>query len=350
MNAIFGTFFLLRLVLQSVGAPSTAAQTPLQQVTAARDRVYAHVDELKARAGSDLTVDLATRLNADIEELSDPSERPAPYPVADWNERLANVATLDVSFADQLLAGKSEPLAGTHGLVERLARSRVDGTLQPYALYVPASAGPHPPVVVLLHGHPQTESELLGVPYFRSLADASGAVVIAPWGRGYYNFAAPADQDVYAALDDVEAALPVDSHRVYLAGYSMGGFSVFKVGPLQAQRWRAIMCISGAILNSETETIRFRFRDTPFYVVTGAHDVNIPTIYGELTASYLMNAGIPVSFYEQDGGTHYLPTLVPSLRKAWDDMLANVVREPANLRVAGALPAVPPQPAAGFKP
>ncbi|MGZ3497511.1 MAG: alpha/beta fold hydrolase [Vulcanimicrobiaceae bacterium] len=351
MNTLGKGLFAIGFGLRLAAVPCSAAQTPLQLVTAARDRVYAHVDALKAREGSDLTVDLATRLNADIEELSDPSQRPPQYSVSDWNERLASVAALDVSFADQALAGKSEPLAGARGLVERLSRSRADGTLQPYALYVPAAIGPHPPVVVLLHGRPQTESELLGPPYFRALADRTGTIVIAPWGRGYYDFAAPADQDVYAALDDVEAAFPIDAHRVYLAGYSMGGFSVFRVGPLQAQRWRAVMCISGAILNSETETIRFRFRDTPFYVVTGSRDVNIPTVYAELTASYLMNAGIPVSFYEQDGGTHYLPTLMPSLSKAWDDMLANVVRAPQNLRVAGKLPgAVPAAPAAGFKP
>ncbi len=139
------------------------------------------------------------------------------------------------------------------------------------------------------------------------------------------------------------------AHRVFLAGYSMGGFSVFKIGPTHADRWAGVMCISGAILNSGTSVVSWRFRNTPIYVVTGSKDENIPTEYGELTAAYLSNAGVPVSFYEQEGGLHFLLTLMPSLTQAWHDMIAGTVRAASNLKRNSNLPSAPPTPAGAFK-
>jgi poly(3-hydroxybutyrate) depolymerase len=206
-------------------------------------------------------------------------------------------------------------------------RSAADGTLQPYAIYVPPAANAHSPLIVLLHGHPQTEVELLSAPYLHQLADATGAIVVAPWGRGIYDFASPAGDDVYQLADDVRAAFGLSRQRVFLAGYSMGGFTVYKVAPIHAETWAGVMSVSGAILNSETATVTYRLRNTPIYVVHGSNDDSIPTAYGEETAAFLASAGLPVSFYEQRGGTHALASLVPSLTLAWNDMLAGRVRQ-----------------------
>jgi len=82
------------------------------------------------------------------------------------------------------------------------------------------------------------------------------------------------------------------------------------------------MSVSGAILSSETADVSYRLRSTPIYVVTGSNDKTVPAAYGEETAGFLAAAGLPVSFYEQHGGTHSLATLVPSLTLAWNDMLS----------------------------
>jgi predicted esterase len=118
----------------------------------------------------------------------------------------------------------------------------------------------------------------------------------------------------------VLAAFPVDKRRTYLAGYSMGGFSIFKVGPRGGYRWAGAMCVSGAILNSGARAVGLAWHDVPMYVVTGAHDDSIPTMYGEETARALAALGLPVSFYEEPRGSHLLRTLVPSLERAWVDM------------------------------
>ena len=129
--------------------------------------------------------------------------------------------------------------------------------------------------------------------------------------------------DLLGALQD---ALPVDRGRTYLAGYSMGGFSVFKIGPRGGYRWKAVLCISGAILNSGVRAVDVAWHDMPLYVVTGARDDTIPTKYSEETAGFLAGIGLPVSFYQEPTGEHILRTLMPSLQRAWTDMLAGTNR------------------------
>lgn len=105
------------------------------------------------------------------------------------------------------------------------------------------------------------------------------------------------------------------------------------------------MCISGAILNSGVRSVSIAWHDLPLYVVTGAHDESIPTIYGEQTARYLAGLGLRVSFYEEPAGTHTLRTLVPSLEHAWLDMHAGTEQPESVPHGGGALPQAPPPPA-----
>jgi S-formylglutathione hydrolase FrmB len=281
--------------------------------------------------GSDQAVALQERLNTDLGWM--PGADPAPgYTVAEWNERVAHEADLDASIVTQVLSPTSPPLADEHGLVERTTVSRVDGLLTTYALYVPANVGPNPPLVVLLHGNPQTETNILGARFFRDLADQNGAIVVAPYGRGIYNFAPPGGDDVYQITDEVSAAFHVASNRVYLVGYSMGGFSVFKIGPKHPERWIAVMAIAGAAYGSEIDSIRDAFLHKPVYVVTGTADESIPTAYPQNTAVYLSRAGVATGLYIQPSGTHYIPTIMPMITQAWQDMMAGKIRSSAMPR------------------
>ncbi|MDB5071840.1 MAG: putative esterase [Candidatus Eremiobacteraeota bacterium] len=254
---------------------------------------------------------------------------PAPekYTAADWAETVASIAKLDLEAVDQLVSGTPAPLRATPGLHEVLVPSRVDHTLQLVAVYVPPTAKQQrAPLAVVLHGNPQTESELLGQPFLRRLADRTGTIVVVPFGRGLYDYAEPAATDVYELLADVQNAFGADRGRTYLAGYSMGGFSVFMIGPRGGYRWSGVLCISGAILNSGVRPVSIAWHEMRVYVVTGTNDTSIPTRYSEQTAGYLAGIGLPVSFYQEPQGTHALRTLTPSLERAWDDMHAGLTR------------------------
>jgi predicted esterase len=166
---------------------------------------------------------------------------------------------------------------------------------------------------------------LLGGVVIRGMAEASGAIAIAPWGRGNYDFAEPAGSEVYEAVDAVTHALAIDPQRIYLTGYSMGGFSVYNVAPLRCNRWAGIMSIAGAIVNSKTAAYLERCANVKLYIVNGANDDSIPPKYGEQSAAFLTGKGLRVSFYQEPHGTHYLRSLEPALKRAWGDMLAGSV-------------------------
>ncbi len=315
-----GTIVALSLATGAVADHSDG----LAALRSARATLVAHYETVVRRMGSEQAADLEQRIDDDIGELLS-GQAPDYFSASDWTQRLDGIALLDSSIVAQVVAGASEPIAGSRGLVERLILARTDKTLEPFALYVPATLAPKSDLVILLHGQPQTEAEILAMPYFRALADSTGTIVAAPYGRGIYDFAPPADDEVYQVAETVAAAFAVDPHRVFLAGYSMGGFSVFKIGPEHPAQWAAIMCIAGSVLNSEAAAVRSGFGRTRMYIVNGSKDANIPAVYGTQTAQWLAGVGIPTGFYQQPNGTHYLPTIVPALTRAWHEMLGGYI-------------------------
>jgi predicted esterase len=324
---------VLLLLLDGAAVPAAAEPAaPARTVAEAMQRYADALPRVEAELGAEAAAAFGRRLFDDLERQSEPA--PEGYAAADWTETVANVLKLDMEAVDQLVAGTPAPLRLAPGLRELLVPSRVDRTWQLVALYVPPTVhATRVPLAIVLHGNPQTESELLAQPSLRRLADRTGTIVAVPYGRGLYDYAEPAATDVYDLLALLQNQLPVDRGRTYLAGYSMGGFSVFKIGPRGGSRWSGVLCVSGAILNSGVRAVSIAWRYTPLYVVTGAHDESIPTKYGEQTASYLASIGLPVSFYEEPHGSHTLRTLWPSLERAWEDMHAALTR-PETVPVA----------------
>lgn len=313
-------------VLAFFQASACAAAMPQEhELQVALAQLAANYTQVQQRMGSPAALDLQERLNTDLGEVVDDST-PEGYPAAAWRERVGNQADLDASIVEQAIAGTSRPIAGSQALVERLILTS-DGTLQPFALYVPESAFNErtTTLVVLLHGRPQTESALLSAPYFRRLAEVSGTIIAAPWGRGIYDFAPPGDDEVYRVAREVAAAFHILPGHVYLAGYSMGRFSVFQVAPAHPEQWAAIMSIAGSLLGSRAAAFSQAFPRTRMYVITGTLDDSIPTQYPQSTALYLASKGIPTGLYVEPRGNHGVFTLMPSLTRAWNDMLAGRV-------------------------
>ena len=325
----------LLLSFGAAAVPAGAAAEPAAPARTVAEAMQRYADarpRIEVELGAEGAAAFGRRLFDDLERQNEPA--PDGFAPADWSETVANVIKLDMDAVDQLVAGRTAPLRLAPGLHELLVPSRVDGTWQLVALYVPPTVhAARIPLAIVLHGNPQTESELLAQPSLRRLADRTGTVVAVPYGRGLYDYAEPAATDVYDLLAMLQNEIPVDRGRTYLAGYSMGGFSVFKIGPRGGARWSGVLCISGAILNSGVRPVTIAWRTTPLYVVTGAHDESIPTKYGEQTAGYLASLGLPVSFYEEPRGSHTLRTLWPSLERAWDDMHAALTR-PETVPVA----------------
>jgi pimeloyl-ACP methyl ester carboxylesterase len=309
---------------------------------ATADGYLADIAAIAPVAGRDTTFDYYERLRTDATLLDDPSV-PVGYTAEQWTQTVERVAELDISLAEQLRDRSYEAMSSIRGLGEAFVRSSKDGTMQPVAVYVPRSyaAGKPAPLLVLLHGNPQSETQLLAPPFIEDLADRTGTIVVAPWGRGYYDFRGSA-ADVYDAFQAAGQAFTIDPRKRFLAGYSMGGFSVFEVAPLHPDDWSAVMCIAGALLGSDASRVVAFMRRTPFYVLTGSADDSIPTEYPTATAAFLQSAGFEVSFYSQPGGIHRMITILPILTQAWDDMLGQIVRPMPTARGNIVLPVALP--------
>jgi dienelactone hydrolase len=312
-------------MLAGVSASSTQLRQDLHASAAA---YYDKVADLAPLVGRDTAMDYLQRLNDDYDALGDTASWHG-YTQEERQAYLVNEATLDLSLIHQIMTRQFLPLGSIRGLGETLLRSSVDGTMQPVAAYVPSTyrAGHPAPLVMFLHGRPQSESNLLAPPFIAALAERSGSIIIAPYVRGEYDIPKMAS-DVYDALAAATSAFTIDSRKRYLAGYSAGGFSVFQVGPLHPEDWTAVMSISGGLIDRQSQRVLSTMRMTPFYVITGSHDNVVPTQYPTSTAVYLQSEGVPVSFYSQTGGTHSLITLLPLLSQAWDDMHDGIVRAP----------------------
>jgi predicted esterase len=109
-------------------------------------------------------------------------------------------------------------------------RSAIDGTRQPYRLYVPSSYdGTHPvPLVFVLHGTGGNQNTLFDEPRYsrfplRAAAGKRGVLLLSPHGRGTAEYRGVGETDIFEVLADVAKHYRVDPDRVYFTGHSMGG-------------------------------------------------------------------------------------------------------------------------------
>jgi dienelactone hydrolase len=295
---------------------------------------YTKAGQIAIITGRDTTMDYYQRLLDDADLLN--SAPPSYYTAEQWQHSVQGFSQLDLSLARQLLTQSYQPMESIRGLGEALVRSSKDGTMQPVAVYVPSgySQEKPTPLMVFLHGRLESESRLVAPQFIEDVADRTGTIIVAPYGRGYYDFRG-SESDVYDAFDAASRAFAIDPHKRYLAGYSMGAFSAFTIGPMHPADWAAVMCISGSLLGSRSQLIESKMRGTRFYVLTGARDDIVPTLFPTLTAIFLRDAGIPVTFYSQADGTHLLYSLRSILSQAWNDMESGVVRSPEGLAAGG---------------
>jgi predicted peptidase len=146
----------------------------------------------------------------------------------------------------ELLARGQAPWADATGLVVRGYVSKIDGSVQPYGLVVPASYRPGTPrrhrLDVWFHGRGETLSELN---FLNERQHAPGrftpkdTFVLHPYGR-YCNanhFAG--EVDTFEALDHVRKHYPIDDDRLVVRGFSMGGAACWHFAAHHAGLWAA---------------------------------------------------------------------------------------------------------------
>jgi predicted esterase len=169
---------------------------------------------------------------------------------ADWTLAILDRGMLRARF----LASGEAPWQLATGPVARAYRSRLDGSVQPYAVTLPASYGKDPNrkwrLDVVLHGRNTTLTE---VKFLRDIMGDKAAaeapyIKIDIFGRGNNAYRWAGEADVLEALDNFLAAERlvgrdrfVDMNRIVLRGFSMGGAGTWHLGLHLPDRW----CVLG---------------------------------------------------------------------------------------------------------
>jgi hypothetical protein len=146
--------------------------------------------------------------------------------------------------ARQLKAGQA-PWTEVTGQILRGYRSKIDGSVQPYGLSVPATwkKGDTKPrrldLWLLGRGENRTELAFLAERQKPSTFESENTIVLTPYGRFCNATKFAGEVDVFEAMDAVKKQFTVDPQRVVVRGFSMGGASTWHLAAHHPGEWCA---------------------------------------------------------------------------------------------------------------
>lgn len=118
----------------------------------------------------------------------------------------------------------------------------------------------------------------------------------------------------FQALNYLKLHYPIDTNRVFILGYSMGGYGTWNVGLRYPDRFAAIVPLAGGI--SRVENIVQRDAKSrklltnavmvPSFFVHGSADPTVPFRFSKTIAADLTKLGAEHQFTEVPGQGHYL--------------------------------------------
>lgn len=147
-----------------------------------------------------------------------------------------------------------EAIAELRGDMRIGYRSSVDGSEQPFCLFVPFDydSGKRWPLMVRLHGMwtkmGDAEWNLQTYEWDREFvryAPRGSFVELYPWGRGNEGYRESGLRDVLDTMALVEELFSIDEDRVYIMGSSMGGAGAWRIAAEYPERFAALCCVVG---------------------------------------------------------------------------------------------------------
>lgn len=223
------------------------ANPPYQPTDAEKNQIQEKIDQLAGMIRDLRSGGADDALLADVEIFEQAARWKMAYPEEFFRERSVK-DTLDVlndgrERATRLKEGRA-PWTTQKGRVVRGFRSALDGSVQPVRVTVPDEYdGVHPvPLDVAQHGR---FTSLYEVETLRTWNGAEvdylpGTLQIDLFGRGKNTYHWPGETDVFEAIGFAKKAYKIDSERMTLRGFSMGGAGVWHTALHFPDLWAAV--------------------------------------------------------------------------------------------------------------
>jgi poly(3-hydroxybutyrate) depolymerase len=235
------------MLLAAVVGPARRARAE-EDVRTLRAAALASIAKARAAGGSAVVREVTLPSIERLVEDADLRRASITKPVRDEAFVRDSLATAK-AYADRVAKG-DDPYRTATGEVIKAYRADWDGTLQPYALYVPRGYDGKKkdawPLIVALHGafsdHKHNLRRVFGLDNRPGETDAEAsrnrlplpdvpAFVVSPLGRGeLMGYDGLGYDDVMHVLADVRRAYKIDPDRITLTGLSMGGGATWAIG------------------------------------------------------------------------------------------------------------------------
>lgn len=174
------------------------------------------------------------------------------FPKKDYAKKAARAIELGNQRAAELTDGQPSWTL-RQGVSIRGYVSRVDDSVQPYAVSLPAGVNPESgdrwPLYVKLHGRAKDMNEVDFIHRHegKPLAENQTWIQLDVYGRGNNAYRWAGETDVFEAITDVRRRFRIDDNRVTLHGFSMGGAGSWHLGLHHPAKWSSVGAGAGFV-------------------------------------------------------------------------------------------------------
>jgi pimeloyl-ACP methyl ester carboxylesterase len=219
-----------------------------QQIQGKIDQLGTMVRDLRGRRADDT-------LLVDVEVFHEAARWIMAFPEEFFNKQsvASTLAVLEqgIERAGQLKEGRSPWTSQKGARLIRAYRSAVDGSVQPIRLTVPEEydGSRALPLDIWQHGRGVTNYEVNFIASAAKPAAAGfhlpGTIQLEVFGRGNNAYHWPGEADTFEAIEAVKRLYKVDSERMSLRGFSMGGAGVWHFALHHPDLWASVEAGAG---------------------------------------------------------------------------------------------------------
>jgi predicted esterase len=179
---------------------------------------------------------------------------------------------------------------------------RCDQRDMEYVVYLPTAANSPLPVLILLHGAGDQAENFIRP--WKSLAQKKQIVLIAPQLPRDPSLEPHIPKILPCLVEDVRKRANLDAHRIYLFGYSMGGYLAYDGALLDSEYFAAAAIHAMGIDDEYASIVQRATRKIPISISIGDRDQLVSLSQVRKTRDLLQKSGFHVEYKEIFNHSH----------------------------------------------